>query len=70
MDFVYKSTDYYDSTDEGGIVWRCLMLNIAWPYSDVQLSEKDKNYPGLKRTRCLKYLWPVQKAKSNLNSLK
>lgn len=48
VDFVYKCTDYYDPADEGGIAWNCPVLNIAWPLKDVQLSEKDKNYPGLK----------------------
>jgi len=48
VDFVYKCTDYYDPADEGGIAWNCPVLNIAWPLKDVQLSEKDKNHPGLK----------------------
>lgn len=47
-DFVYKCTDYYDPSDEGGVAWSCPKLNIAWPLNDVQLSDKDKNYPGLK----------------------
>lgn len=48
VDFVYKCTDYYDPSDEGGVAWDCPLLNIAWPLTDVQLSEKDKNYLGLK----------------------
>ncbi|NLY13348.1 MAG: dTDP-4-dehydrorhamnose 3,5-epimerase [Gammaproteobacteria bacterium] len=48
VDFVYKCTDYYDPADEGGLAWNCPVLNIAWPLKDVQLSEKDKNHPGLK----------------------
>lgn len=48
VDFVYKCTDYYDPNDEGGVAWNCPLLNIAWPLTDVQLSEKDKNYLGLK----------------------
>lgn len=47
-DFVYKCTDYYDPSDEGGIAWDCPKLNIVWPINDVQLSEKDRNYLGLK----------------------
>ncbi len=47
VDFVYKCTDYYDPNDEGGIAWNCPVLNIAWPVTDIKLSEKDKNYPGL-----------------------
>nr|WP_322939458.1 dTDP-4-dehydrorhamnose 3,5-epimerase [Pseudomonas sp. s4] len=48
VDFVYKCTDYYDPSDEGGVAWNCPMLNIAWPLTDVQLSDKDKAYAGLK----------------------
>ncbi|MDH1622344.1 dTDP-4-dehydrorhamnose 3,5-epimerase [Pseudomonas chengduensis] len=48
VDFVYKCTDYYDPSDEGGVAWNCPTLNIAWPLTDVQLSEKDQSYPGLK----------------------
>ena len=48
VDFVYKCTDYYDPTDEGGIAWDCPLLNIDWPISDVQLSDKDKTYARLK----------------------
>ena len=48
VDFVYKCTDYYDPSDEGGVAWNCPLLNIAWPLTNVQLSEKDKNYLGLK----------------------
>lgn len=48
VDFVYKCTEYYAPSDEGGVAWNCPMLNIAWPLTDVQLSEKDQHYPGLK----------------------
>lgn len=48
VDFVYKCTDYYDPSGEGGVAWNCPLLNIAWPLTNVQLSEKDKNYLGLK----------------------
>jgi len=47
-DFIYKCTDYYDPTDEGGVAWNCQMLNISWPLTDIQLSEKDQCYLGLK----------------------
>jgi dTDP-4-dehydrorhamnose 3,5-epimerase len=48
VDFVYKCTDYYDPSDEGGVAWNCPVLNIDWPLLDVQLSEKDQQYPSLK----------------------
>lgn len=49
IDFVYKCTDYYDPSDEGGVAWNCPLLNIEWPISDVQLSVKDQVYSGLKK---------------------
>ena len=48
VDFTYKCTDYYDSLDEGGVAWDCSLLNIDWPINDVDLSDKDKAYMGLK----------------------
>lgn len=47
-DFVYKCTDYYTPSDEDGIAWNCPLLNIDWPVSNIQLSDKDKTYIGLK----------------------
>lgn len=48
VDFIYKCTDYYDSLDEGGVAWDCSLLNIDWPINDVDLSDKDRAYMGLK----------------------
>ena len=42
-DFEYKCTDYYDSSDEGSLLWNDPDLNIAWPIDDPKLSEKDAN---------------------------
>ncbi|MEQ3695722.1 MAG: dTDP-4-dehydrorhamnose 3,5-epimerase [Pseudomonadales bacterium] len=46
-DFLYKCTDYYDPTDEGGIVWNDPTVNIDWPISNPKLSEKDQNSQSL-----------------------
>jgi dTDP-4-dehydrorhamnose 3,5-epimerase len=40
-DFEYKCTDYYDSSDEGSILWNDPDLNISWPTDFPTLSEKD-----------------------------
>lgn len=43
----YKCTSFYDSTDEGGILWDDESLNIKWPISkgmEILLSDKDKAY--------------------------
>jgi dTDP-4-dehydrorhamnose 3,5-epimerase len=47
-DFEYKCTDYYDPSDEGGIMWNDPEINIAWPLTDVRLSDKDAVLPLLK----------------------
>jgi dTDP-4-dehydrorhamnose 3,5-epimerase len=40
-DFEYKCTDYYDSCDEGSILWNDPDLEIPWPLVDPILSSKD-----------------------------
>ena len=42
-DFEYKCTDYYDSSDEGCILWNDKTLRIDWPSDEVIVSEKDQN---------------------------
>tara|TARA_B100000989_G_scaffold119543_1_gene88094 strand:- start:7864 stop:8400 length:537 start_codon:yes stop_codon:yes gene_type:complete len=42
-DFEYKCTDYYDSSDEGCILWSDPDLNIPWPIKNPVLSTKDEN---------------------------
>ena len=42
-DFEYKCTDYYDTSDEGSILWNDPDLNIPWPIDDPNLSDKDAN---------------------------
>lgn len=44
-EFVYKCTDYYDPTGEGGLLWNDPDLGIDWPITpdmEILLSEKDK----------------------------
>lgn len=40
-DFHYKCTDFYDPTDEGGIIWNDKELNIQWPIDMPIMSSKD-----------------------------
>ena len=44
-EFHYKCTDYYDPTDESGLIWNDPTINIAWPLTDVILSDKDLGQP-------------------------
>ena len=46
-EFVYKCTDFYNSEDEGGIIWNDPDIAIEWPLDEIGveniiLSEKDK----------------------------
>jgi dTDP-4-dehydrorhamnose 3,5-epimerase len=45
-DFEYKCTDYYDSSDEGSLIWNDPDVGIDWPIdqlggTEIQLSVKD-----------------------------
>ncbi|MFT6985475.1 MAG: dTDP-4-dehydrorhamnose 3,5-epimerase [Psychromonas sp.] len=46
-DFQYKCTDYYDPSDESGLLWNDPDLSIDWPNSDPLLSDKDIKQPRL-----------------------
>ncbi|MGF1691112.1 dTDP-4-dehydrorhamnose 3,5-epimerase [Photobacterium kagoshimensis] len=46
--FSYKCTDYYDSNDEGGIIWNDPTLNINWGTNEPIVSEKDNTLPYFK----------------------
>ncbi len=49
-EFTYKCTDFYDSNDEGGILWNDPEIGINWPINDIILSDKDKKWKTLKET--------------------
>ena len=46
-DFQYKCTDYYDPSDECGVVWSDPDVAIEWPITDPSLSNKDAILPTL-----------------------
>lgn len=46
--FAYKCDDFYDPTDEGGLLWNDPSIGIEWPIAPdmtLLLSEKDKHQP-------------------------
>lgn len=45
--FLYKCSDFYDPSDEHGILWNDPALNIPWRVTDPVLSEKDRKNPPL-----------------------
>ena len=47
-DFQYKCTDYYDPSDEGGVIWNDPDVAIEWPIVHPSLSSKDMLLPSLK----------------------
>ncbi len=49
-EFVYKCTDVYDPSAEGGIPWNDPDINVEWPKLDVpyKTSEKDEKHEGFK----------------------
>ena len=49
-EFVYKCTDVYDPTSEGGIPWNDETIAVEWPKLDVpyKTSEKDEKHEAFK----------------------
>ncbi|MFH1724234.1 MAG: dTDP-4-dehydrorhamnose 3,5-epimerase [Elusimicrobiota bacterium] len=45
--FAYKCTDFYDPSDEKGIIWNDGAIAIDWPLREPLLSAKDGSYPTL-----------------------
>ena len=46
-DFLYKCSDYYDASDDRGILWSDPALEIAWDVAEPIVSGKDQQLPRL-----------------------
>jgi dTDP-4-dehydrorhamnose 3,5-epimerase len=46
-DFEYKCTDFYDPSDEGGVIWNDPQVGIDWQCDNPKLSDKDLKLPRL-----------------------
>lgn len=44
---MYKCSDVYNPTGEGGVIWNDPAIGIEWPLTDVTLSDKDTALPPL-----------------------
>ncbi len=47
-DVLYKTTDLYNPDDEYGVLWSDPTIGIDWPIEAPIVSDKDKQFPGLK----------------------
>ena len=47
-DIQYKCTELYDPTDESGVIWNDVDINIPWPIKTPLLSAKDQLLPSLR----------------------
>jgi dTDP-4-dehydrorhamnose 3,5-epimerase len=47
VQFLYKCSDFYDLSDEYGIIWNDPGLAISWGVANPLVSEKDAKYPTL-----------------------
>ena len=47
MEIIYKWSDLYDPSDEGGVIWNDPAIGIRWPISEPSLSKKDAVLPPL-----------------------
>lgn len=48
VQFLYKCSDFYDNSDEHGILWNDPMLNIRWGVAAPLVSGKDAKLPRLR----------------------
>ena len=47
VEIIYKCSDLYDPSDEGGVIWNDPAIGIRWPISEPSLSKKDAVLPPL-----------------------
>lgn len=46
-DFLYKCSDYYDASDDRGVLWSDPAIGIAWDVQQPVVSAKDQQYARL-----------------------
>ena len=50
-DLHYKVSQFYDSADEGGLLWNDPDVGIIWPVAAPLVSSRDAAYPALRKLR-------------------
>jgi dTDP-4-dehydrorhamnose 3,5-epimerase len=45
---LYKATGEYNKDSEGGLIWNDPSVNIKWPFTPTEISDKDRLWPTLK----------------------
>jgi len=48
-DFIYKCTNFYDPSDQGGVLWCDRDIGINWPIANPVLSDADLALPTLNK---------------------
>ena len=51
-DLHYKVSQYYDSKDDGGLMWNDLQIQIDWPIRNPIISEKDRKNICWEKLNC------------------
>jgi dTDP-4-dehydrorhamnose 3,5-epimerase len=51
VQFIYKCSDFYDPSDEHGVLWSDPDLGIRWGISNPLLSDRDARFPRLAAVR-------------------
>jgi dTDP-4-dehydrorhamnose 3,5-epimerase len=51
VEFLYKCSDFYEPSDEYGVLWSDPDLQISWGVAAPVISEKDSKYPKLSDIR-------------------
>lgn len=46
-DFLYKCSDYFDASDDRGVLWNDPAIGIDWQTPEPALSQKDRSYSPL-----------------------
>lgn len=61
-DVEYKCTDFYDKSDEGGLIWNDPSIGVVWPCQAPLLSSKDRQWPTIDKLAAQLSKYPAYRA--------